>query len=48
MYSYGTKHYECIIHLGRYLEEIIENVSNVTWSKSLKDLLFEIYNERKN
>ena len=47
MYSYGTKHYECIIHLGRYLEEIIENVSNVTWSKSLKDLLFEIYSERK-
>lgn len=47
MYSYGTKHYECIIHLGRYLEEIIENVSNATWAKSLKDLLFEMYNERK-
>ena len=47
MYSYGTKHYECIIHLGRYLEEIIENVSNVTWAKSLRDLLFEMYNERK-
>lgn len=47
MYSYGTKNYECIIHLGRYLEEIIENVSDVTWAKSLKKLLFEIYNERK-
>ena len=47
MYSYGTKHYECIIHLGRYLEEIIENVSNATWAKSLKNLLFEMYNERK-
>ena len=47
MYSYGTKHYECIVHLGRYLEEIIENVQNVTWPKSLKDLLFEIHTERK-
>ena len=47
IYTYGTKHYECIIHLGRYLEEIIENVSNITWAKSLKEFLFEIYSERK-
>ena len=32
MYSYGTKHYEYIIHLCRYLEEIIENVDNIAWT----------------
>ena len=47
MYSYGTKHYECIIHLGRYLEEIIENVKNISWPRYLKKLLFEINKKRK-
>lgn len=47
MYSYGTKHYECIIHLGRYLEEIIENVKEVKWPKEMKKMLFEANEERK-
>lgn len=47
MYSYGTKHYECIVHLGRYLEELIENIEKITWAKDLKNLLFEIHNKRK-
>lgn len=47
MYTYGINHYECIIHLGRYLEEIIENVKYIKWAKQLKDLLFEINDKRK-
>lgn len=47
MYKYGTKNYECIIHLGRYLEELIENIKNITWAKKMKELLFEAYAERK-
>ena len=31
IYSYGTKNYECNIHLGRYLEELIQNISEITW-----------------
>ena len=30
MYKYGSNNYECNVHLGRYLEEIIQNVSEVT------------------
>ena len=30
LYSYGTKNYECNIHIGRYLEKLIQNISNIT------------------
>lgn len=44
MYKYGSNNYECNVHLGRYLEEIIQNVSEVTWAK---ELIFEAYHDRK-
>lgn len=47
MYKYGSNNYECKAHLGRYLEEIIQNVSEVTWAKDLKELLFKAYHDRK-
>ena len=47
MYKYGNKNVECIVHLGRYLEELIQNVKEVTWPKKLKELLFRINHERK-
>lgn len=47
MYKYGSNNYECNVHLGRYLEEIIQNVSEVTWAKDLKELLFKAYHDRK-
>ena len=47
MYKYGSNNYECNVHLGRYLEEIIQNVSEVTWSKDLKELIFKAYHDRK-
>lgn len=47
MYKYGSNNYECNVHLGRYLEEIIQNVSEVTWAKDLKELIFKTYHDRK-
>ena len=47
MYKYASNNYECNVHLGRYLEEIIQNVSEVTWAKDLKELLFKAYHDRK-
>ena len=47
LYSYGTKNYECNIHTGRYLEELIQNISSITWAKKMKNLLFEIKEERE-
>ena len=47
MYKYGHKNIECIVHLGRYLEELIQNIKEITWPKKLKELLFQTNHERK-
>ena len=47
LYSYGSKNYECNIHIGRYLEELIQNIKSITWAKSMKDLLFKIKEKRE-
>ena len=47
LYSYGTKNYECNIHLGRYLEELIQNIQNITWTRKMKELIFRMNNSRK-
>ena len=47
LYEYGTKNYECNIHLGRYLEEIIQNVSHIEWVKKMKNFIFRINETRK-
>ena len=47
MYKYGNKNIECIVHLGRYLEELIQNIKEITWPKKLKELLFKTNYERK-
>lgn len=47
LYSYGTRNYECNIHLGRYLEELIQNVTNISWSCKMKELIFKINNTKK-
>lgn len=31
LYSYGTRNYECNIHLGRYLMELMENIPDTKW-----------------
>lgn len=48
IYSYGEKRYECNIHLGRYLEELIQNIDNISWAKSMKEFIFELNKKRKS
>lgn len=47
LYSYGSKNYECNIHLGRYLMELMENVPEITWTFKMYDLIFRMNNTRK-
>lgn len=47
LYSYGTKNYECNIHLGRYLEELIQNVPDIKWATDMKKLIFTMNNTKK-
>ena len=47
IYSYGDKRYECNIHLGRYLEELIQNIDNISWAKLMKEFIFGLNKKRK-
>lgn len=47
IYKYGTKKYECNIHLGRYLEELIQNIKYISWPKKMKNFIFELNDKRK-
>ena len=47
LYSYGSKNYECNIHLGRYLMELMENIPDIKWPFLMYDLIFRINNTRK-
>lgn len=47
LYSYGSKNYECNIHLGRYLMELMENEPEITWPFKMYDLIFRMNNTRK-
>ena len=47
LYSYGPKNYECNIHLGRGLKELVQNISNIVWSRKMIELFFRMNNTRK-
>ena len=47
LYSYGSKNYECNIHLGRYLMELMENIPDTKWPFLMYDLIFRMNNTRK-
>ena len=47
LYSYGLKNYECNIHLGRYLEELIQNIPDISWASKMKELTFRMNNTKK-
>lgn len=47
LYSYGTRNYECNVHLGRYLEELIQNIPDILWPLKMKELIFRMQNTRK-
>ena len=47
LYSYGCRNYECNIHLGRYLMELMENIPDTKWPFLMYDLIFRMNNTRK-
>ena len=47
LYSYGIDNAECNIHVGRYLEELIQNIYEIYWPCQMKELLFRINNSKK-
>ena len=47
LYSYGSKNYECNVHLGRYLMELMENIPDTKWPFLMYDLIFRMNNTRK-
>ncbi len=47
LYSYGSKNYECNIHLGRYLMELMENIPDTKWPLLMYDFIFRMNNTRK-
>ena len=47
LYKYGTKNYECNIHLGRYLKELMENIPDTLWPYKMYDLIFRMNKTRK-
>lgn len=47
LYSYGSRNYECNIHLGRYLMELMENVPDIKWPSLMYNLIFRMNNTRK-
>ena len=44
---YGIENYECNIHVGRYLEELIQNIKDITWATKLKEFIFRMNNTKK-
>ena len=46
LYSYGTNNYECNVHLGRYLMELMENIPDIKWPFLMYDLIFKMNNTR--
>lgn len=47
LYSYGSKNYECNIHLGRYLMELMENIPDIKWPSLMYDLIFRMNHTKK-
>lgn len=47
IYKYGRKHQECIVHTGRYLEEITQNVKETNWQNEMSRFFFRTNETRK-
>ena len=47
LYCYGTERYECNIHMGRFLDELIQNTNEISWPFRMKELIFRMLNTRK-
>ena len=46
-YSYGADHQECLAHILRYLQNAIENEPELTYHRSMQDLLKQVIHEAK-
>lgn len=46
-YSYGADHQECLAHILRYLQNAIENEPDLTYHRSMQDLLKQVIHEAK-
>lgn len=44
-FSYGSDHQDCLVHIERYLRDSIENETNLTWNKSMLELIREMIHE---
>lgn len=44
-YSYGSDHQECMVHIERYLRDSIENEKELTWNRSMLELIQEMIHE---
>lgn len=47
IYKYGRFHQECIVHTGRYLEEITQNVKETNWQNEMSRFFFRTNETRK-
>lgn len=47
VYKYGKSHQECIVHIGRYLEEINQNVKETNWQREMSSFFFRVNQTRK-
>ena len=44
-YSYGSDHQECLVHIGRYLKDSVENEKSLTWNRQMLGLIQEMIHE---
>lgn len=47
VFKYGTNTQECIVHYGRYCNELKQNVPNIFWPMALYNLLLKFERNRK-
>ena len=44
-YGHGSDHQECMVHIERYLKDIIENEKDLTWNRQMLTLIQEMIHE---
>ena len=47
IFKYGTNNQDCIIHIGRYCNEQIQNIYEIRWPEKIFQLLLRIERNRK-
>ena len=47
IFKYGTNNQDCIIHIGRYCNEQIQNIYEIRWPEEIFQLLLRIERNRK-